>query len=291
MIMIPKNNHLSKIGIDSIQIQIDELEKLDRQKVSIKSLKKRISKLMEGYSCYTRIVDAEYAFRARINSSKKFFTNVGQLWYPPSDKINKYGRLNRPKQSLFYIAASQDTAILEMRPQKGDILTILRCKLINSNKKPHVMELGGAEKFSQHKIQSTINLFENTNTGRRYLGSKENIEKNRKIRSFLAREFTRIIDRGKEHEFKITVAIADILMSSNNIDGVEYPSIAGDVENWRGGMNMALKPSSADSLYKAYHCWVSQVEETPEERIDGKFLMRCIGTAKSISNSGKITWN
>ena len=54
---------------------------------------------------------------------------------------------------------------------------------------------------------------------------------------------------------------------------------------------MALKPNSADSLYRAEHCWVSQVEETPKEKIDGKFLMRCIGTAKSISNNGKITWN
>lgn len=246
---------------------------------------------MNGYSCLTRIIETEYAYRARINSSEKFFKNVNQLWYPPSSKIKKYGRLNRPGQSLFYIAASENTAILEMRPQKGDILTILRCKLINSNNKPHVMELGGAEKFSQHKIKSTVNLLENTHGGKSFFESNENIEKNLAIRSFLAREFTRIVDRGEEHKFKITVAIADILMSSNKIDGVEYPSIAGDVEKWKGGMNMALKPSIADRLYQADHCWISKVEETPKERIDGNFAMRCIGTAKSISNSGKITWS
>lgn len=43
--MIGKNHQLSEITTDSIRRQIDELEKLDQQKFSIKSFKKRISKL------------------------------------------------------------------------------------------------------------------------------------------------------------------------------------------------------------------------------------------------------
>jgi hypothetical protein len=188
---------------------------------------------------------------------------------------------------LFYISASEGTAILEKKPNQGDALAVLRCKLKSNDKKPHVMELGIAEMTSLHGVQSTTQLLENTRGGRVYMATPENIQKNLAIRSFLAKEFLRTVEKGKEEEFKITIAIAEILMQHDKIDGVSYPSRAGNVSKWQGGENMALKPKSADLLYDAQECWVSVVEKL----LPGDALaMRCIQKAKTISPTGEVIW-
>ncbi|MFZ5448966.1 MAG: RES domain-containing protein [Thermodesulfobacteriota bacterium] len=289
-ILLSGKHLLTGITIDSIKSRIQEIETLNRENVTIEDLKAKIGLLIKGYSCTTRIIDSDFAYRARKNPKNKHFCHVRELWYPPSDRIMIPSRLNRVGRSIFYISASEATAILEMRPRIGEIMTILRCRLINSDVKPHVMELGCAEKFSQHKIPTTLNVLENTTYGRKFLSNQENIEKNLLIRSFLTREFTRVVKRGNEFEFKVTVAIGEILMSDSRIDGVVYPSIAGDVDNWKADSNMALKPESADRLYMPDICWIVEVEKELGTFLNKSYLIHCIKKAQSITQDGKINW-
>ena len=117
----------------------------------------------------------------------------------------------------------------------GERLTILEVRLRDEAVMPHVMELGVAERASRFKCRSSVHLLENTATGRAFL--QENGEKNLAIRTFLVREFTRIVPPGQEHLFKLSVAIAEKLMDSTRIDGIEYPSIVGKGLDNKGGAN------------------------------------------------------
>lgn len=96
-----------------------------------------------------------------------------------------------------------------------------------------------------------------------------------------------IIPSGKEPHYKKSVAIAETLMDSPYIDGVLYPSIAGDGSRNGGGMNMAIKPDSADSLFIPDHAWVSVVEDRYETH---GYVMRCIKNVLKIEN-GRLFWN
>ena len=242
---------------------------------------------MLGYSCLTRTISSTNAWRARKHINQAYFDNVRDIWYPRPEVIRTYGRLNRPGCPIMYAAASHHTAILELRPEVGDVFTVLQLRLTDQSKHPHVMELGVAERASQFGTSSSVRLLENTAVGRHFVRGHKN--KNVLIRSFLAREFTRVVNRGQEHQFKLSIAISEILLDNPKIDGIEYPSMAGDIAAFKGGENIALKPASADRLYTADTCWVSVVEGTVSSPPEG-FLMRCVRRARSIKQDGAIVW-
>lgn len=199
-------------------------------------LKENLRKLLKGYACLTRKMESSYAFRARINSGNKLFKEVKDLWYPPKELIRKPGRLNREGQPIFYVSAFHDIATLEVQPKIGDCVTILRLKLKDAKRLPHVMELGVAETQSQYNLSRSFQILENT-TMRNIFNDESEIRNNSLIRSFIAKLLMQIVKKGNKAHYRKTVALSEILMCSSEIDGVLYPSIAGDGSRKGGGMN------------------------------------------------------
>lgn len=268
-----------------LEERIQEFEELDIN-CSIEEIKLVLNKVMLGYKCLTRVMDSSYAFRARINPNGENFREVSELWYPPKEKVKTQGRLNKAGESIFYISASSDIATLEIRPEIGDVITILGVKLKDFSKKPHVMELGLAETASQYGINNDIHLIENTNLKETFKDD-EQIKKNLIIRGFLMRNFTKIVSIGQEKEFSKSIAIAEILMESEKIHGILYPSIAGDGSRKGGGMNMAIKTKYTDELFMSDHVWTAVVEEKYEKY---GYVMRHLQKAKCIKE-GSIIWS
>lgn len=275
--------------IEVLKQELSLLGSIDRASCDIDDLRERFARLFGGYTCITRVITAGVAFRARRNDSERRFHHVAQLWYPASDFVNKLGRVNRIRQSMFYISASRETATLEMRPAIGDVISILRMKRKPRREPLHVMELGVAEKQSVHSLPQTVRIPENTPYGRSYVKERGKLEHNLLMRSFLAKEFTRVVAPGQEHEFKMTIAIGEFLLSSDRIDGLEYPSIAGDVSKWAGGANLVLKPDRADQLFEADACWMIEIEREAPQPHAG-YVARCVRQAKAIGSDGSIIW-
>ena len=275
---------LSRVSRTQISALIRDIEELDRINATEEQVKAQLKRLFQGYSCITRIVEAKQAWRSRRLEQSLPYSHVRELWYPPSEKVKSYGRLNKPGRPMMYVSASHGAAILEMRPNVGDRFVVLQLKLKDELNMPHVMELGVAEKASQHGLETSVHLLEQTPAGREFL--KNNIRKNLAIRSYLARELTQVVPRGEEARFKVSAQIAELLMDSKSIDGVLYPCMAGDVAKYGGGVNMAIKPQSADRLFVPDTCWVSRVEEYSE----AGFHMRCEARARSIRMTGEIEW-
>jgi hypothetical protein len=277
------------LDIGELKRELSWLGKIDRASCADDDLRQSMCRILGGYTCITRVITSEVAFRARRNDSKPRFDHVAELWYPAPGYVRKLGRVNRVGQSMFYVSASHETATLEMRPAVGDVITILRIKRKPRSEPLHVMELGIAEKQSAHGLPQTVHIPENTQFRQVLAQRPGGVERNLAVRSFLASEFTRIVAPGREHEFKMTIAIGEFLLSSDRIDGLEYPSIAGAVDGWRGAANLVLKPDRADKSFVAEGCWMIAVErELPPPRLG--YVVRCIRRAQTIDADGSIVW-
>ena len=274
---------LSEISFDDISKQIQELENLDRQSIAIDEPKYKISRLMKGYAAFSKKIGANIVFRSRPTPKDKLFNTVNELWYRPAHLNTQYGRCNNINSTIFYCSDREATAILEQQPNIGDHLTILKCQLIEPNNVPHVMEPGLPEFTAQHNPQLGGTIPENTPYGRAYLRNKEDQLKNIAIRSFLVKEFTQSVDVGDEDQYKISVAISEILMSNDVFDGICYPSIATQHK----GTNLALKPTSADRLYQPTDCWIVLAEKKIAPLT---YQVRRINKARSIKPNGVIEW-
>jgi len=271
-------------SIKKLKKQIYEFQNMGLD-TSIEKYKYLLNQIINGYRCITRTIDSEYCFRARINTGNTPFIKTNELHYPPSEFVSSMGRMNRAKASIFYIAASHETATLEIRPSVGDVITVMRYKLKNLLHKPHVMELGVAETNSEHNLGGDVHIIENTNA-KRLFKNRDEIDRNILIRNLLSQELMKIITKENQHLYKRTIAIYELLSSADRIDGLEYPSIAGDGSRKYGGTNLALKPKSADLLFEPEYAWMSKVINTHDTF---GYEMQCINNSESIID-GTITW-
>ena len=64
-----------------------------------------------------------------VIGKNKRIHNLEFLKYPPAEKVNKYGRCNIPGTSVLYGTFMKPTAMMEMAPRVGDLITISKWKL------------------------------------------------------------------------------------------------------------------------------------------------------------------
>jgi hypothetical protein len=67
-------------------------------------------------------------YRARINDGDKLFDSRDELWAPPTNVINRAGRLNKPGESILYLSGQPFAAIFETKAEVGQIVSILACR-------------------------------------------------------------------------------------------------------------------------------------------------------------------
>src|SRR5690606_1722528 len=59
----------------------------------------------------------------RILKELSYLTDISQLLAPPIELCN-YGRCNLPKQQVLYCGINEAEAYWEMKPKKGDVITL-----------------------------------------------------------------------------------------------------------------------------------------------------------------------
>src|SRR5947209_6255244 len=126
-----------------IRRRIHALRRLNLATVKESHLEQQVRELLNlGYVARPLLVNATKAYRVRLNKGGKLFTNTKDLWYPPASIIKAKGRVNDIGETVFYYSDTENTAVIEKRPDLGDILTVLEAELIDPNKHPLVMVLG-----------------------------------------------------------------------------------------------------------------------------------------------------
>jgi len=183
-----------------------------------------------------------------------------------------------------------------MRPKVGDYLTILECAFISENAEPNIFDAGIHEGPGRFNPNYGATPPEEDNAYQLFLNQQGITKESELIRSFMVRQFTKIVEAGDEHEYKITNAIANILLEQFDFvrktdfrpaqvqaDGIAYASIAAETK----GANIAFTREAADRLLKPKACCVFIVEESANNPWGA---IRRTHRAHDITPNGEIIW-
>ncbi|MBA0884019.1 RES domain-containing protein [Flavobacterium undicola] len=270
---------LSDLSLNDLKEAIRVYQSLDFNVCSISDADKQFRLIIKHFIIQTIFWDAPIIYRARKHTDKSLFKNVEELIYPKNPTT--LGRLNNIGQPLFYGASDHNTAIFELRPKRGDEITVLESRIINSVHLPKFTEVGirellikqnhSPEFIEQNKIVLAKNLMTEDNKKRYNL-----------INNFLVSEITKIIGSNKTHMYKGTIAIAQFYLDNKMADGMVYPSIS------RSGTEcIAMKPESYHRFYRpdrSFKCKIVNVDSS------GGLTVRCVDNSTNIDRNGNITW-
>ena len=212
-----------------------DFEKLikDSEYKDIATLKEEISQIMLDKK-YTTDIFTTFTFngfyRARKHNNVKGdckdeilmeFINEKEFWNPPVRNV-KMGRCNGDGESMFYCSSDFLTAVLEVKPEIGDYITISNFSNLYAENIPR-FRINAIGKTYLSKIHNLQNLFED------YKLNEDQIE----IEDFLDKLFHQNVDDTEIYKYKLSVALSHIFMTDGTdrkrsiiqTDGLLYPSI------------------------------------------------------------------
>lgn len=285
------NSRTINLSRREVKRRIQELRSLDlnRDGVTVDQLRSRLLVLLEHYACRTIFLEPHVKiFRARKKPESKgegLFANRKELWYPEPKYVKRLGRLNKIGQPLFYCASNSDTAIFEIRPDIGDIVTVLECETI-AGASPFLISVDVYEQLARLGVKlagdvSLDPLLElRKSVGREW-------HKNRMIEEFISAEFKKNVEDGHECEYKLSIAIAELLFSfgldAKGVDGIAFPSTRSGLID----INIALLPRAVDRMYRPIACQAGKIVGYSS---DGMPIWKA-GFSKSIHKFGRIEWD
>lgn len=278
--------YLESKTLDEISKEIDGFEKLDLKKLTINEIKTEIHNVILGHLRIPYNVNPQGLVRGRKNTNRKLFFNKRDLWYPDWDEIPAEKHcLNRCSDAgvkMLYTALETDTTICELQLKKGDIFTIAHF-FPNKEKLNAKVQVIGINELSraQTKFKKLFNGH--------YLTLKKDApaeyEKNILIDDFLSKHFQLKVNSNESWNYKLTIAISQILLSNSDTDGLIYPSISSNGK----GANLILKPDIVDKNLIIGQAGVFEVmDQTKENGISVKLVLT--PRENNVNELIYITW-
>lgn len=214
---------------------------------SIETLASYISKLMHsvgyrGYCLENQHLNALYRARKHNhidgvlkNNLVYLFKNDIEFWNPPEKYITEYGRCNDKNESLFYCSNSLETCIAEVKPKKGDYITVSR--FLALNRCAFSINPIGINTLKDLGVSPTIKKIPTSK------GDVLKLDKN------LEKLFLVDVNDSEKDKYKLSIAVSSILLKDiinqyNEIrlmHGIIYPSLVSHIYK---SVNFAFKPIS-----------------------------------------------
>lgn len=223
----------------------------------------------------------------RVLDSNKRIRNIKYLKYPPSENVTKYGRCNLPKQSVFYGSTIFMTAMDEMKPRVGDLITKSIWKL-NEPKKLKFCPIFHVQPTNGTVNPSSINL---ENTFHRLV--KENFPINQQevvtnLSKFIAFQFSKSVHHKKNKDYLFSAYFSNKILNEldgGTINGIVYPSVQSNLSF----DNIVLKTDVLDMNYHLSEVHESIVTKDPGDG-GGGYLIMGINDCKEFEGDN-ILWN
>lgn len=229
----------SSSSLGEVALGLDEIRNLDLRMASIDDLKRRLSRLLDGYGHGVFSINPnQFVYRARKLGPHSRPRHVSELSYPAPALVRRDQRVNRAGTSVFYCCAIPECTFYEIGAEVGDYVVLSMWHFAEPPRLNHVgftdrvfralgsrrAALNFNEKFAQI-VHPIINHDLNALVGR-----------------FLSDAFTVVVEEGKnEHQYKLSIAISEIHLSGE-VDGLWYPTIAMHAD----ADNLALRPAYVD---------------------------------------------
>ena len=259
------------INTEASKTTISKIKALDLRFTTIEKVKELLATALYGYEVSApRFPPGINLFRLRICDKP---SHISELSYP-SPHLTPQGRVNRPKTPAFYCCTSREATFFEAQPTNGQTVVISRW---NTTAPMLVNHVGYTER-----------TFQVLRSKRPHVGwSSEPTfipggDANRFIAEFLSEAFRRRVAVGSEHEYILTIAIAEKLFLHDLFDGLLYPSIAF----WANADNFALKTQYVDNnlrFMKAEYARINDVQ-------DNNYNITILDTATELAADGTIVW-
>ena len=184
----------------------------------------------------------------KVVGSNQRIKEISKLKYPPEEYVENYGRCNLKNQSVLYSTFNRLTALKEMKPQIGDLVTRTTWEC------PEDRELTICPIFKKqppNKDIINLNTFDINQMYEREIRSEpkglaEGIDL---LMEFATDEFTKSVDSNNPNNYFISAYLADRMyteLQDGKVDAIYYPS----VQEKLSFENLAIKKTSFDSYYK-----------------------------------------
>lgn len=290
------DRELTQQELNQFNIMLNTFNVISQSPISETSEKWLLETLPKSLPLFTHLTN-QYNFpkieRITINRSilkeNKRIRNISHLKFPPKKEfVTKYGRCNLREQSIFYGAPIIMTALAEMKPKKGDLITksIWKLKEKHSLKMCpifHVQPTNGTLNLNSFQLQVAFNQLVDKN----FKGATKEAVVN--LSNFIAHHFSKIVNRDNDRDYLFSAYFANKLLyelDGGTIDGILYPS----VQEHLSFENIALKPEIFDKYYI-----LDEVSEAivTKDRSDGSggLLMRGTSHCKKFNfDTQTILW-
>jgi hypothetical protein len=223
-----------------------------------------------------------------VIGSNKRIHNIKYLKYPPSDKVKKYGRCNLPGQSVFYSSFLTFTAMDEMKPRVGDLITETTWKVKAEQPLiycPIFKNQPTEENILNERTLKINQLYENK--------IKDYPEYTRKqidtLVQFVTDAFTKRIHPNNHLDYIFSAYFSNKIFhefENGKIEAIYYPS----VQSRLSFENVAMKHNVFDSKYELVKAKDSLCVTDPSDGRSGYFF-EGLAECKSFDYaSGRILW-
>jgi hypothetical protein len=183
----------------------------------------------------------------RILGTNKRIRNIDFLKYPPADKVKKYGRCNLKGESIFYGAPMITTALSEMRPKVGDLITKSIWKLKEEHTFKvcpifHIQPANGT--FNPRTFEMQQSFYQEIN--KNFKGNNREAVIN--LTKFIAFQFSKPVNPENDRDYIFSAFFANKLLNEldgGTIEGIYYPSVKEKLSF----ENIALKAEIFDKHY------------------------------------------
>ncbi len=283
-----EGNQVLKSQLEPLRNFLKKNSIAEREVEFIKSYLSNIT-LISGLTYKTRIQKLQ-----RVSINKRLFggenkriEEISFLKYPPKKFVQKYGRANSPNESVLYATFDPLTALSEMRPDIGDLITVSTWKL----KSNHPITVSPIFKNSTkdgivHNEVSTKAKIHYNQQRHQY---DEEIQKQLDIIiQFVADCFSKEVDDANHFDYFLSSYYANRIfweLQDGEIDAILYPSVRQSLEM----TNVAMKPDIFDQHYELELVEESVVKQNKNKASTGWHML---GTGYSKTfESEKIKWD
>lgn len=291
-IMALRESNLSRVSLHDLSDRIRRARRMNVAALTSIQVLERIRILMDGYATQLMPVQLNGVFRARINPAGLEFGNTRELWYPPARSIVRRGRFNEVGQQVFYASNNAQGAIFEVQAPLGSTVTVLCCSTREDFVELRCAHIGLKRSVSPVAMHASHGSPLKNGRLQQALDSAGLSKKWQRIDEFLADMATgRWPESEQQDQYKITNAIASVLMGAPDACGLNYPSVATTLNS----INLCLPPSVADEIFVPLEAWTLRTEERVD-RLSGLdhtgpfFRTEFLRRSREIDSDGTIHW-